>query len=92
MDPLENRLTAREGKLLLFPCHLDGGPAIRLKRRADIRRGDIIVTLNGRRLENAAQLQRFIREAAVGERLTLVVLRNGSRLTKTLQLAEMPRS
>ncbi len=66
----------------------EGSPAA----RADIRRGDIIVTLNGRRLENAAQLQRFIREAAVGERLTLVVLRNGSRLTKTLQLAEMPRS
>lgn len=60
--------------------------------RADIRRGDIIVSLNGSRLQDASQLQEFIREAQVGQRLTLVVLRNGQRLTKTVVLAEMPRS
>ncbi len=58
--------------------------------RADIRRGDIIISLNGSRLEDAGRLQEFIRSASVGQRVTVTVLRDGSRLNKTLQLSEMP--
>lgn len=63
-----------------------GSPAA----RADIRRGDIIISMNGKKLEDAGDLQEFIRNAQVGEKLILTVLRDGRRADKTVTLAEMP--
>lgn len=59
--------------------------------RAGIQQGDIIIEMNGKSLEDAGQLQEFIREAEVGTRLRLTLLRNGQRRTVTVTLEEMPR-
>lgn len=59
--------------------------------RAGIQQGDIIIEMNGKPLEDAGQLQEFIREAEVGTRLRLTLLRNGQRRTVTVTLEEMPR-
>ncbi|MHB0912714.1 MAG: S1C family serine protease [Armatimonadota bacterium] len=63
-----------------------GSPAA----QAGIREGDIIVELNGKTLEDAAPLQEFIRDASVGDRLGLTLLRDGRRTPKTIVLREMP--
>ncbi|MCL6628546.1 MAG: trypsin-like peptidase domain-containing protein, partial [Armatimonadetes bacterium] len=59
--------------------------------RAGIQQGDIIIEMNGKPLKDAGQLQEFIREAEVGTRLRLTLLRNGQRRTVTVTLEEMPR-
>lgn len=59
--------------------------------RAGIQQGDIIIEMNGKPLKDAGQLQEFIREAEVGTRLRLTLLRDGQRRTVTVTLEEMPR-
>ncbi|HAH87634.1 MAG: trypsin-like peptidase domain-containing protein [Armatimonadota bacterium] len=58
--------------------------------RAGIQKGDILVQMNGTPLTSAGQLQEFIREARVGQRVNLTYLRDGSRRTAILTLEEMP--
>ena len=59
--------------------------------RAGLRSGDIIVSLDGASLTSAGRLQELIREADVGQRVQLGILRDGRRQTITLVLEEMPR-
>lgn len=59
--------------------------------RAGIQQGDIIIEMNGKPLKDAGQLQEFIREAEVGTRVRLTLLRDGQRRTVTVTLEEMPR-
>ncbi|HOJ21829.1 MAG TPA: trypsin-like peptidase domain-containing protein [Armatimonadota bacterium] len=59
--------------------------------RAGLRSGDIIVSLDGAPLTSAGRLQELIREADVGQRVQLGILRDGRRQTLTLVLEEMPR-
>ncbi|MCE5198918.1 MAG: trypsin-like peptidase domain-containing protein [Armatimonadota bacterium] len=60
--------------------------------RAGIRRGDIIVAINGKKLQSAGQLQEWIREASVGDKLDLTILRDHKRRKITVTLAQMPES
>jgi len=60
--------------------------------KAGIKPGDIITEVNGKTLQNAGQLQELIREASVGEKITLTLLRDGKRRTVTVVLQEMPQS
>lgn len=60
--------------------------------KAGMKRGDIIVDMNGQPLTDASRLQEFIRNASVGTQLTLTWIRGKDRITKTLTLEEMPAS
>jgi serine protease Do len=60
--------------------------------KAGLKKGDIIVEMNGRPLTEAGSLQEFIRDAKVGTQVTLTWLRNGQRMSKTITLEEMPNS
>lgn len=64
-----------------------GSPA----SRARIKRGDIIVTMDGKAIEDASQIQEFIREAEVGKRVRLTLIRDSKRMNVTVVLEEMPR-
>ncbi|MBI3945624.1 MAG: trypsin-like peptidase domain-containing protein [Armatimonadetes bacterium] len=64
-----------------------GSPAA----QGGLRTGDIIIALNGQRLQDAGRLQEFIREANVGDRAALTLLRGGERRQVTVVLQEMPR-
>ena len=60
--------------------------------KSGVKKGDIIVEMNGQPLTDAGRLQEFIRQANVGTQLTLTWLRNGQRMSKTITLEEMPSS
>lgn len=58
--------------------------------RAGLKRGDIIVAMNGQPLTDASRLQEFIRQANVGSKITLTWLRDNKRINETMTLEEMP--
>lgn len=57
---------------------------------AGIRKGDIIIEVNGKKVEDAGTLQELIRNASVGTSIRLTVLRDGSRRTIPVTLGELP--
>jgi serine protease Do len=64
------------------------GPAA----RAGIRPGDRIRVVNGREIKSFDDAQRGIYGAGVGDRLDLVIEREGRRLSLSITLAEAPRT
>ncbi len=64
---------------------LPGTPAA----RAGIRQGDIIVAINGQRIENESAFIVMLREKEPGDRITVTILRNKQELEKSLTLAEL---
>jgi serine protease Do len=62
----------------------DDSPA----EKAGIERGDVIVALDGRRIERVGQLQRMIASHEPGERVNVSVIRYGEDLTFSVRLAE----
>jgi serine protease Do len=58
---------------------------------AGIKRGDILIQANDIPLKGSGQLQELIRQSTVGQKITFVLLRNGSRKTVMVTLEEMPR-
>ena len=57
--------------------------------QAGVRRGDVIVAVDGRPLRTAEQLQRLVEATKVGQELQLTLLRGGQRLTLDVRTAEM---
>jgi putative serine protease PepD len=75
---------ARNGALV----HLveSGSPAA----KAGVRRGDVIVSLAGKRVEDPDALVQAVGARAPGQTVSLVYLRNGARHTTRVQLAAQP--
>ena len=62
----------------------DGGPA----QAAGLRRGDVVVEVNGKRTDTSEQLQVAIARAGVGTKVGVGVLRSGRRLDLQVQLGD----
>jgi putative serine protease PepD len=60
-----------------------GGPAA----KAGIKRGDVIVEFEGLEITNSDELIVAIRSRDVGDRVSLVILRDGKRISLSLTLA-----
>jgi putative serine protease PepD len=58
--------------------------------RAGVREGDVIVAVDGREIVRFEELTAKLRTVAVGERLTLEVVRDGTRQRLQLTVAERP--
>lgn len=58
--------------------------------RAGVRKGDIIVSFNSRRVETSAALTELVRDARVGQEVTLAIWRDGERRTLTPRLGTRP--
>ena len=56
--------------------------------KAGLQIGDIVLSLNGRRLENARQLEMQLYRYGLGQKVTLQLLRDSGKLTATVAVAE----
>ena len=76
---------AREGGVVLSDVR-PGGPAA----AAGLRPADIVLTLDGKPMENARQLEVNLYQRPAGQAVTLEVLRGSERLTRRVEVAERP--
>ncbi|MGB8656365.1 MAG: Do family serine endopeptidase [Candidatus Zixiibacteriota bacterium] len=53
-----------------------------------IKTGDVIVGFNGHKVENGQDFRIMVAEAGPGQKVTLDIIRDGRKLSKTLELAE----
>ncbi|RPH66385.1 MAG: Do family serine endopeptidase [Burkholderiales bacterium] len=60
--------------------------------RAGLRPGDVVLSLNGERIERSGDLAAMVGKSKPGDRITLEVVRQGKREQVTAVLAEMPTS
>ena len=65
---------------------ISGGPA----ERAGVRKGDVIVGVNSSSVTSSPDLSRAIRDARVGQAVSVRVVRDGQRRILTARLAERP--
>ncbi len=80
------RLPAKEG-VIVAEVEKDGPAAL-----AGIRKGDIIIEADGKKITDGGDLQKILRVKDVGQKLSLVVMRDGKRKTISVTLQEMPMS
>jgi len=85
-DELASSFGVREHDGVLVADVVKGGPA----DVAGLRVGDIVVDLNGTRIREVPDLQRRVASVAPGERVRVVVVRDGTRQPVTVTIAEMP--
>lgn len=58
--------------------------------KAGIRRGDVLLSVDGNPISSVEELQRKVMQSRVGQRVVLSLFRKGQKLTIPLILAEMP--
>jgi serine protease Do len=59
--------------------------------RAGIKRGDVVVAVNGTAVKDNTQVRNLVAEGQPGKSVSLGLLRDGTRLERTVTLAERPR-
>ncbi len=59
--------------------------------KAGIKRGDIVVTVDGAPVRDSAQVRNLVAEGQPGKTVTVGLLRDGARLERTVTLGERPR-
>lgn len=73
------------------PAKEAGLRAATTARDADVPRGgDLVVAVDGRPVEDMADISRAVSSRAVGEAITLTVLRDGTRVTRRVVLEDRP--
>jgi serine protease Do len=58
--------------------------------RAGLKRGDLIVAINGRPVDSTGQLRTLVASSGVGNKVQVEFLRDGKRLSQQVVLAELP--
>ncbi|MGH7407544.1 MAG: PDZ domain-containing protein [Candidatus Methylomirabilales bacterium] len=76
-----------EGNGVLVAEALPDGPA----EKVGLKSGDVIIQVGSQRVWEVKDLQRVVRHMAVGDEVTLVILRNGDRLSVPIRVARMPQ-
>lgn len=78
------QLPDRQGALVSAVTH--GSPAA----RTGLQRGDVIVSFDGKQVESAHDLATLVAGTPVGQNVSVLVLRDGSKQTVTLTIGRMP--
>ena len=81
----ESRLQLPEATGALVASVTPGGPA----EAAGIQPGDVVLTFDGREVENMRRLPRMVAETAIGKDVEVVVWRNGERRTLKVELGQL---
>ncbi|WP_394060842.1 DegQ family serine endoprotease [Alcaligenes sp. WGS1538] len=87
-DDVAKALGLPDSKGALISSVEEGGPAA----KAGIRSGDVILKFNGRKIDQVADLQRFVGGTKPGESSTVEIWRKGKQQTVKMEVAEMPSS
>jgi S1-C subfamily serine protease len=78
---------ASAGSSALLVVHVEPqGPA----EKAGALLGDLVVELDGKRLEDTRQIQELLGAAKVGDKVTVTVLRAGSPMQLPIMLGDRP--
>ncbi|MEZ6022864.1 MAG: Do family serine endopeptidase [Hyphomonadaceae bacterium] len=85
-DDIARSLGLEEARGALIASVVPDGPAA----RAGLQQGDVILQLDGRRVEDSRDLTQRIGAAGVGQNVRLEVLRDGRRRTLNARLGERP--
>jgi serine protease Do len=76
-----------DAKGALISDVLSGTPA----ERAGLKRGDVIVKVNGKSVDGPGHLRNTVAETAVGEKMTLTVIREGHEKAIAVTIGEQPK-
>lgn len=82
--PQELQITADSGVLVVET--VQGSPA----RDAGLRPGDIIREINGEPVQKSEQVQSIVQQQDVGDRVSMLIERNGETQDITVQLEQLP--
>lgn len=64
-----------------------GSPA----QKADLRRGDVIIEINGKEIRNVESLRNIVAQSKVGTDIKLKILRDGRTLNVSISVTEFPQ-
>jgi len=78
------QITADSGVLIVET--VQGSPA----REAGLKPGDIIKQINGKTVDQSEQVQRMVQQQNVGDRVSMVIERNGQTQKITVKLEQLP--
>ncbi|MEE9240105.1 MAG: PDZ domain-containing protein, partial [bacterium] len=85
-ETMAKALGLKEKKGVLVASLVEGGPAA----KAGIKRGDLILSLNGTKIKIPRELSRKAAQLSPGDKATLKILRKGKPKTITLEVGKMP--
>ncbi len=85
-DDIANSLDLSEERGAIVANVTPKGPA----DKAGVQAGDVVISLNGRAIEDSRELTRLVGDVRVGEVMTLEVLRNGTRKTLKVKAGLRP--
>lgn len=83
---LSKQFSSKDESGVLVSDTIENGPA----EKAGVKRGDIIVEYDGKRVEEPYQIRNMVAGNAPGEEHTLKVLRDGKPLTIKIVIGELP--
>ncbi|MCH9780169.1 MAG: Do family serine endopeptidase [Alphaproteobacteria bacterium] len=84
-DEIADSVGLSDTRGVLVSDVVDGGPA----RQADIRKGDVILTMDGTVIRDVRQLQLLAAGTEIGKRLPVEVWRNRRKLTLSLTIGRL---
>lgn len=79
------KLKSTEGSLVADVT--PGGPA----DRAGIKRGDVIIEFNGKKVKDSTQLRNMVADIAPGKSVDMTLIRNGKEVRAKVRLGERPK-
>jgi serine protease Do len=86
-DDLAQALKLKSTSGAIVADVVSGGPA----DKAGIKRGDIVVAVNGAPVQDNTQIRNLVAEGQPGKPMSFGLLREGSRLDRTVTLGERPK-
>ena len=61
-------------------------------KKASFKPGDLILSYKGKRVEEMRDLPRMVAETEIGEKVEVSILRNGEKITKTVEIGQLERA